>query len=207
MHILLYQEYGTSFPGCRYPAHNLWPLKLVTHLFKLASQHKPDKFTLRLHTSTPVTAITPSSSSSRDWSLSTPRGTVNCSYIIHATNAYASHLLPHMGGLAGIIPTRGHVMALRAAVPLSQLTNSSWWANQGFEYWFPRPVNAPDEKPLLIVGGGREAALPNFDHYEADDSIFREDVGKALRDFLPGLFPGKFEKGGEPEMKWVGGWF
>jgi hypothetical protein len=94
-------------------------------------------------------------------------------------------------------------MALRAAVPLAELTNSSWWANEGFEYWFPRPVNALDEKPLIILGGGREAALPNFDQYEADDSVFREDVGKVLQDFLPGLLPGKFEKGGEPEMKWV----
>ena len=201
-YLLSNQEYGTSFPGCRHPGHNLWPLKLVTQLFTLASQHKPDKFSLTLHTSTPVTAIS-ASSSARKWSLSTPRGTVNCTYVIHATNAYASHLLPHMRGIAGIIPTRGHVMALRAAAPLSEITNSSWWANEGFEYWFPRPVKAPDEKPLIILGGGREAALPNFDQFEADDSVFREDVGKVLRDFLPGLFPGKFEKGGAPEMKWV----
>ncbi|KAF8233887.1 FAD dependent oxidoreductase [Tricholoma matsutake] len=197
-------EYGTSFSGCRHPGHNLWPLKLVTQLFTLASQHNPDKFSLALHTSTAVTAVTPSSSSARRWSLSTPRGTVKCSYVIHATNAYASHLLPHMRGPTGIIPTRGHVMALRASAPLSQHTNSSWWANEGFEYWFPRPVNTPDEKPLIILGGGREAALPTFDHYEGDDSVFREDVGKVLRDFLPGLFPEKFDKGRASEMEWTG---
>lgn len=96
-------------------------------------------------------------------------------------------------------------MALRAPVPLPQLTDSSWWANEGFEYWFPRPVNSPNEKPLIVLGGGREAAVPTFDQYEADDSVFREDVGKVLRDFLPGLFPGKFEKGVIPEMEWVTG--
>lgn len=202
--LLAYQEYGTSFPGCRHQGHNLWPLKLVTHLFTLASRHNPDKFSLTLHTSTPVTAVNPSSSV-RPWSLSTPRGTVNCSYVVHATNAYASHLLPHMRGPAGIIPTRGHVMALRAPAPLLQLTNSSWWANEGFEYWFPRPVKTPNEKPLIILGGGREAAVPTFDQYEADDSVFREDVRKVLRGFLPGLFPGKFENGIVPEMEWVGG--
>jgi len=201
------QAYSTSFPGCRHPGHNLWPLKLVTHLFTLASQHNPDKFTLILHTSTPVTAIYPSSSSARPWSLATPRGTVNCSYVIHATNAYASQLLPHMRGPAGIIPTRGHVVTLRAPAPLPQLTNSSWWANEGFEYWFPRPVNTPNEKPLIILGGGREVTVPTFDQYEADDSVFREDVGTVLRDFLPGLFPGKFENSVVPEMEWVGGCF
>jgi hypothetical protein len=66
-------------------------------------------------------------------------------------------------------------------------------------------VDTPDEKPLIILGGGREAALPTFDQYEADDSVFRDDVRKVLRDFLPGLFPGKFEKEGAPEMEWVGG--
>ena len=33
-----------------------------------------------------------------------------------------------------------------------------------------------------------------------DDSVINEDVSKALRGFLPGIFEGKFEERREPEM-------
>ncbi|GLB41219.1 putative FAD dependent oxidoreductase [Lyophyllum shimeji] len=200
--------YGASYPAWRHPGHNVWPLKLVTHLYKLAQNLNPSKFQVNLHTNTPVTFISASTSKDHHWSLSTPRGDVQCSYVIHATNAYASHLLPHMHGPTGIIPTRGQVSAIRAAVPLSEMTSMSWEANQGFEYWFPRPINGSDhdtdDSPLVILGGGREAAGPDFETYVTDDSVVRRETGKVLRDFLPGMFPGKYEKGREPEMEWTG---
>lgn len=37
----------------------------------------------------------------------------------------------------------------------------------------------------------------------ADDSTVNEKVGKALRAFLPAVFPGIYEEGKEPEMEWV----
>lgn len=204
------QTYGTSYPATTYSGHNLWPLKLVTELYKLA-RRKSRAFSLDLHTNTPVTAISPiapSEADTRRWALSTPRGEIACSYVIHATNAYASHLLPHMHGPSGIIPTRGQVIALRANAPSLQITTSSWSGNEGFEYWFPRPVNRSDhagqqETPLVIIGGGREATGPEFEYYVTDDSVVQGKVGKVLRDFLPGVFPGKYEKGREPEMEWV----
>lgn len=42
-----------------------------------------------------------------------------------------------------------------------------------------------------------------FAHGEIDDSKSNEEVAQVLREFLPGLFPGKFERGMEPEMEWV----
>ncbi|KAF8066928.1 FAD dependent oxidoreductase [Lyophyllum atratum] len=202
--------HGASYPAWKHPlGHNLWPLKLVTHLYQLALKLNPHKFHLKLHTNTPVTSISPSlSHHRRRWSMSTPRGDVQCSYVIHATNAYASHLLPQMHGPDGIIPTRGQVTALRAAAPPSIITTASWGGNQGFEYWFPRPINGSDgdvgENPLVILGGGRDASGPDFETYVTDDSVLREEVGEVLRTFLPGVFPGKYEKGREPEMEWTG---
>lgn len=107
-----------------------------------------------------------------------------------------------MHGPEGIVPARGQVMALRANVASSELTKTSWWSNQGFEYWFPRPLKGTEEYPLVILGGGREIPS-NFEYYTADDSVIRPDVGKALRDFLPGIFPGRYEEAREPEMEWV----
>ncbi|KAG6815243.1 hypothetical protein H0H93_010465, partial [Arthromyces matolae] len=167
-------EYGATFPGVRFPGNNLWPLKLVTKLFKLTQKLDPTKFNLKLHTNTPVTSISPLSSSSpssnphrrRRWALTTPRGNVQCKYVVHATNAYASHLLPQFHGPNGIVPTRGQVMAMRADVPAVNITKTSWGGNQGFEYWFPRPVKNPEEdKPLVILGGGRDASGPDFESY------------------------------------------
>lgn len=160
-----------------------------------------------MHTNTPVTAITPipadSDASSRRWNLTTPRGPIACSYVLHATNAYASHLLPHMHGPSGIIPTRGQIIALRAAAPLADVTKSSWDGNDGFEYWFPRPLAGNETEPLVILGGGRESTRPKFELYTVDDASVNPVVGDTLRKFLPAAFPGKYEPGREPEMEWV----
>jgi glycine/D-amino acid oxidase-like deaminating enzyme len=225
------------------PGHNLWPSKLVTNLYRDAVG-QTDHIKLAMHTNTPVTAIThltdpsfdPSTSSLSDVSsdpprrhlIHTPRGDIKCASVVHATNAYASYLLPHMQGPNGIIPTRGQVVALRAAVTSAELTKRSWYGNEGFEYWFPRPLQTSyinpekedvevtgdglqtplvqdlEEHPVVILGGGREAEGPGYEYYNADDSTVGEKAGKVLRDFLPGLFPGKYEHGREPEMEWTG---
>lgn len=122
---------------------------------------------------------------------------IKADYVVHATNAYVSHLLPELAGF--VIPVRGQVMAVRSSVPRSKLWNNSWIANEGFEYFFPRP-SAPDEKPLVILGGGRESAS-KWETNNTDDSVYNEDVSKTLDSFLPAVFPDKFENG--HEMEWV----
>ncbi|KAF7985817.1 hypothetical protein HWV62_476 [Athelia sp. TMB] len=202
--------YGTPHPGFRFPGHNLWPLKLVTQLYLLAKSRTPD-FSLSIHTRTPVTSIFAADSTSnlefgRRYTLDTPRGLIKCSYIVHATNAHASHLLPQFTGPNGIIPTRGQAMALGAAVTREELGTSGWGGNEGFEYWFPMPasVDMPEANPITILGGGREVATPQFELYEEDDSSLNEDVSRALIDFLPNLFKGRYEKGRKPDMEWSG---
>jgi len=98
------------------------------------------------------------------------------------------------------------VIALRAAVGRDKLGMASWVANEILEYWFPMPAKydgGNDGNPLVILGGGSEATAPQFELYEEDDSVINEDVGRLLKDFLPNLFEGKYEKGREPEMEWV----
>ncbi|THH16847.1 hypothetical protein EW146_g3855 [Bondarzewia mesenterica] len=205
------ERYGTSYPAYKIAGHNLWPLKLATQLFNLAKNATPS-LSLHLHTRTPITSISPmisateSNSHPRRWSLHTARGSVSCSYIIHATNAYSSHLLPHLTGSEGIIPVRGQIIAVRSNTTADRLSDSGWTGNEGFEYWFPRPLKDVEKNrnPLVILGGGREYAKGGFEIHETDDSIVNEDVGRGLRSFLPSLFPGKFPVDGEPEMEWTG---
>lgn len=182
-------------------------MKLVTLLYRAAAASPA--ISLSLYTNTPVASIsrlagsTPDGTFPRRWSLATSRGTISCARVLHATNGYASHLLPHMAGPAGIVPTRSQVTALRASVPLEEITLSAWNANNGFEFWFPRPVQQGEALPLVIFGGGRETAVPRFEVDVADDGAVNPVVGKMLRTFLPAVFPGKYEEGREPEMEWV----
>jgi glycine/D-amino acid oxidase-like deaminating enzyme len=157
-------------------------------------------FSLSLHTHTPANDITDTKSDRHRWKVHTPRGIISTNYVIHATNAYASHLLPHLAGPNGIVPTRGQIIATRAATP--SLWKSAFSGNEGFEYWFPRPHKS-NEKPLVILGGGREVTKPKYELYETNDAELNPRVSDTLYKFLPAVFPGKFESEGKPEYEWV----
>ncbi|KAG9035035.1 hypothetical protein FRB95_012183 [Tulasnella sp. JGI-2019a] len=208
------ENYGTPYPAYRVPGYNLWPLKLVTKLYQLAqaksntSSSDPKNTgiaqpSLTLHTRTPVRGVLPASGSTRRWIIDTPRGMVSADYVVHATNAYASHLLPHLAGPSGIVPTRGQVIATKSAVPRQHLWNNSWHGNYGYEYWFARPCPAT-KRPLIILGGGREAVGSDFGYNIADDSSVNAKVSATLRSFLPAAFPGQFDDGTDPDMEWTG---
>ena len=140
------------------------------------------------------------------WQLETSRGPVTCTHVVHATNAYASSLLPQLSAerrTGIIVPTRGQAISIRAAVPARELTLSGFTADHGMEYWFVRPDSAPEERPLVIIGGARHAEGGSRGA-TTDDSVIDAAVGRRLREFLPEVFPGKFENGTEPEMEWVG---
>ncbi|KAK7050022.1 hypothetical protein VNI00_005454 [Paramarasmius palmivorus] len=190
--------YGAPYPGVTWVGNNIWPLKFATQLFYLARGRNPN-FELKLHTQTPVTAVEPLSDDR--WSLQTPRGSIACQYVVHATNAYAGHLVPHLNGEAGIIPTRGQVIAVRAKQSLS----TSWWKSWGGldMYWFPRPVQDQEQPPLVILGGGRMSAEPPYE-LTTDDSTTSPLVGRVLRAFLPKIFGGAFGSDSEVEMEWTG---
>jgi len=205
-------RYGTHFPAVRKPGNNVWPYKLFSKLYKLALSIAPKSLDITLHTSTPVLSITPNpapnsnnTSNSRRWNVHTPRGSLTCNYIIHATNGYASHLLPHLRGAQGIIPTRGQVIATKATAPARVLTDSAWVGNSALEYWFPlpTPTGSLEEQPIVVLGGAREIPA-NFELYQTDDSVIVDEIGKGLRKFLPRLFPGKFNEDQVPEKEWTG---
>ncbi|KAF5319723.1 hypothetical protein D9619_008820 [Psilocybe cf. subviscida] len=237
----LAKEYGVdanlNYTAVYFIGHNLWPCKLVTELFK-------DSNNIVLHTKTPVTAITPlvdglsashdqtplTTDETRDrWTLHTPRGTVACKYVVHATNAYASHLLPFLSGsnsnntnpalprgAHGIIPTRGQVGTVRAAVSAEELPWLNSWDGGagGWEYWFPRYQDTlkSQKNPLIVFGGARQHSGGTLETGMVDDSIVNPLVTAALRRFLPTVFPGQFgevpderEAEGDPwEMEWTG---
>ncbi|KAI0339724.1 hypothetical protein BDW22DRAFT_1361316 [Trametopsis cervina] len=148
------------------------------------------RFSLITHTYTPVQSISPlKSTSGRRWNVFTPSGNIACSYVIHATNAYVSHLLPHMHGPAGVIPGRGQVMGMRATCALqttrSGLTKASSTGSRG-------PSNARASgrwlsSVVVAKSGARSMSCTRL-------MIRRlEEIGRATRQFLPAVFPGRFD--------------
>ncbi|QRV99855.1 FAD-dependent oxidoreductase [Ceratobasidium sp. AG-Ba] len=68
---------------------------------------------------------------------------------------------------------------------------------------FARPPANEEDRALVILGGGRETAVPHHEFNVADDSTIHPVISATLRGFLPTLFPHDFEAG-EPEMEWTG---
>ncbi|CAE7057312.1 unnamed protein product [Rhizoctonia solani] len=215
------QRFRVELPAVYSPGHTLWPSKLVTKLYQSAkgdgtakswlnsatswfSQSAPSP-SLDLFTHAPVDTIEPiSQDPTYRWLVATQRGNIKARYVVHATNAYASHLLPQLAGpTKGIIPTRAQCMAARGSIEARKWPVVGWGGNEGYEYWFARPPEKADEKTLVILGGGRETAVPNHEYNVADDSSLNPVISQALRKFLPRLYPGDFEES-EPEMEWTG---
>ncbi|KDN49010.1 hypothetical protein RSAG8_02363, partial [Rhizoctonia solani AG-8 WAC10335] len=218
------QRFRVELPAVYSPGHTLWPLKLITKLYQHAkgddtarswlgsatswfSQSAPSSFSLDLFTHAPVNAVEPiSGDPTYRWSVVTQRGDIKARYVVHATNAYASHLLPQLTGPSkgiGIVPTRAQCMAARGSIEARKWPVVGWGGNEGYEYWFARPPEKADEKTLVILGGGRETAVPNHEYNIADDSSLNPVVSQSLRTFLPRLYPGDFEEN-ETEMEWTG---
>ncbi|EIW86226.1 DAO-domain-containing protein [Coniophora puteana RWD-64-598 SS2] len=93
------------------------PYRLVTGILARLLEDYPERFTLYAHT--PCTSISgPSSLSSSEsahrYTVHTPRGRISARHIVHATNAYASGLLPGFARTRAIRPLRETMSAQRA---------------------------------------------------------------------------------------------
>ncbi|KAI3586814.1 FAD dependent oxidoreductase, partial [Fusarium oxysporum f. sp. albedinis] len=144
-------EESLRVKGCygaiTFPAASLWPHKLA-----IAVLRKALDLGLSLHTNTPVTSVSPDTSG--PWKVSTPRGVVMANKVIHATNGYASYLLPELDGR--IIPLKGHVSAITpppAYMDQPLTTSFAFISNDNYDYLIQRPGS----EKYLIWGGGEVA--------------------------------------------------
>ncbi|KAJ3287261.1 hypothetical protein HK104_008704 [Borealophlyctis nickersoniae] len=195
---------GRQFVGAVHNAlgGHLWPAKLLYALTTLIL-----KSNVNLQTHTPVTNVI---SGPSNYLLHTPRGTLSCTYLIHATNAYASHLLPDLA--QAIIPVRGQVIAISPTPnafqhPISQRNQlkppTPHWdfgvsVNRGFEYMCQKPDGT------IVFGGGREAAEPRMEFGVADDSAVNEDIGRLLRRVVAEWFDGAVKEPVDVDIEWTG---
>ncbi|KAJ5583143.1 FAD dependent oxidoreductase [Penicillium sp. DV-2018c] len=192
------EKYGIhgSFGGALLPAGTVWPYRLVTKVFAALLEKFPNRLTIETHT--PVNSIehlvTHASpiANSYTYTLHTPRGPLRTRTVVHCTNGYSGHLLPHLRGL--IHPFKGTMTVQDAqnAVP-NQGSTISW----GFHY--PPSYNldtkrlgyglyylAQSAKTGYFYFGGENAPLEYS--VAGDDSFVAEDSVAHLVNTLPRFF-------------------
>ncbi|KAL2877900.1 hypothetical protein SGCOL_006850 [Colletotrichum sp. CLE4] len=160
----------SCFGAITFPASSLWPYKLAVAMIR-----KSLEVGLQLETNTPVLEVSQADGDSGSWTIITNRGNITANKVIHATNGYASHLLPELDGR--IIPLKGHVAAIApppAYVDLPLSTSFAFVSDDNYDYL----VQRPGSQKFLIWGGG-EGAHPNGPeggYGDCDDSFTVPEV-------------------------------
>ncbi|KAJ7159009.1 FAD dependent oxidoreductase [Mycena crocata] len=188
------------------------PYRLVTGILSsLVKQHA----NLRLFSFTPCTSIATSSSS---YLLSTPKGSIQCQHVVHATNAWASHLLP--GFEHKIVSIRGQMSAQRPGsglgsgsipkIPSTVAASSTNWQgsrtfvfypkdkDHAYEYLTqqPQPSTSPTSSTYPksqseFMFGGFLLSRPDVFLTQlgnSDDSQTIPEIGSLLSTELPSYF-------------------
>lgn len=172
-------------------AGQFWPRKAVLGIAKILLERG-----VHIRTKTSVTEIVREDPSS-SFVLHTGAGTVHCKRLVHATNGYASRLLPHLTG--AIVPVRGQVVA-------TSPINSFWIPhNIGFNDGHEYLIHRKDDKRIIFGGMRWRAETVGKEVGVSDDSVLDEHVSDGLRSELTDLFPGlKQETGYKIEQEWSG---
>jgi glycine/D-amino acid oxidase-like deaminating enzyme len=147
----------------------IWAAKLVFAIAEQAMQ-----LGVNIQTQTQVQSIENVNGTLK---LATNRGTIQADQVVHATNAWASHLLPFLNDI--IKPIRGQVLVTEPVQPMWDFCFST---NFDYEYCIQRP----DRR---IVLGGMRWRSPTMEENIDDDSEVNPFVSRGLRSFLPSHFP------------------
>ncbi|KZV92666.1 DAO-domain-containing protein [Exidia glandulosa HHB12029] len=138
--------------AAEYPAATLHPAKLCQ--FLISSNIKNG---LQLFTHAPALRVEPAADG--HWAITTPRGTVIARRVLHATNAFASHLLPELKGC--IIPNKSQCHALvpsRAYAGSNRLKTTQSYAYNGSHFFY-----SMQRKTDGIIVVGLSGFNPEFD--------------------------------------------
>lgn len=104
-------------------AGSMWPYKFVTQLFEKLVNEKG----LLLQTNTVVTSIT-DCDDDESATVTTSRGNIKAKHIIHASNAWVSHLVPELRPF--VSPVRANAGRWQPQSKVNQL-HKSWWIRYG----------------------------------------------------------------------------
>ncbi|OCH94234.1 FAD dependent oxidoreductase [Obba rivulosa] len=183
------------------PGGAIHPYRFVTGLLTKLLQRHPDGIHLATHT--PCTDIQPPSTSSPHYTLLTPRGAIRATHVVHATNGWASHLLPSFR--RKLVAFRGTMTAQRPGSGLAPCTRAGARsfvfhpAARGYDYLTQRPGPGPGAE--LMLGGAwaqaRDGGLPTIG--DADDAVLSFESTAYLAGVLPAYFGARWGREGAPQ--------
>lgn len=132
------------------------PYHLVTGILARLLRVYPSNFYLFSHT--PCTSISGPESAEGLYSLETPKGTIQTPHVVHATNAWASHLIPGMR--EKIIPARGVMTAQGPRPGLGEGSKkkrpTAWTGQRSFVFY---PSNSFDVYDYLTQQPAADSAV------------------------------------------------
>ncbi|KAF3911161.1 hypothetical protein AA313_de0208735 [Arthrobotrys entomopaga] len=122
------------------PAGALWPYRLCTSILsRLITQHSPN---LSIESYTPVENIS-YDATTEQYTVTTSRGNITTPTVIHATNAWVSHLVP--GLRSKVFPFQGQMSAQEAPEGVPGMGDQYSWSfihKAGFDYLTQRPTTS-----------------------------------------------------------------
>lgn len=152
---------------------------------------------VHLQTFTPVSNVT---KSGEQWRISTPRGDIHTETVIHASNGYASELVPEMKGR--IVPSRGLCCRIIPKKPTQWSTNSYMLRHNDweFDYLISR------EDGSIIVGGARRDSYKHLESWfdNSDDSTLIDSAKGYFENYMQRTFKGWEDSSASVDKIWTG---
>lgn len=178
---------------CTFRAGALSPYRLVTSIFAhLLALYAPGRLSLETHTPVLGIAYDKDGDPKYPYVVTTPRGMVRTSHVVHCTNGYAGHLVP---GLRGpMYPFRGAMTAQNLDGRLPNRGNTQSWSIHRLPSYDAQSGRcAPGTYYLqqnpssgyFYFGGGEATAANTVTH---DDSVVLEHSTACLQEELVKLF-------------------
>ncbi|KAM7219205.1 FAD dependent oxidoreductase domain containing protein [Rhypophila decipiens] len=189
-----------------YKAGALWPYRLITAIWKGLLADFPE--TLFIETSTAVDVILTEGSADYPYVISTSRGQIRAKHVVHATNGYATRLIPGLQGRAtGLLV---HMTSQSPGVNFPDLNGRRSWSimySTGFDYITQRPSENGVPGKVMLGGGfflspkhGTDM-MGAYDDSKVDSLTVAHNLGIMATVFEPN-WGGPVDK--EPNMVWSG---
>ncbi|KAM0274243.1 hypothetical protein ACHAQH_008041 [Verticillium albo-atrum] len=191
-----------------YRAGAIWAYRFVVSIWKRLLDEFPES--ISIETTTPVESISTNTDGSAEfpYTIHTPRGVVRVRHVVHATNAFASHLVPGLRNkITGI---RAHMSAQRPGEQFPDCRGDRSWGvvyGEAFDYVTQRPSSDGEAQGDLMLGGGFTRSLK-----QGVDQVGLYDDGAPIdaltMSHISGIFPAIFSPnwgtGASVEQAWSG---
>lgn len=164
---------------------------------------------LSIETNTPVVSVdTSTKHPGHPYLIRTQHGSVCARQVIHATNAFASHLVP--GLRSKITGIRAHMSAQQPGNKFPKTLGERSWSiiyGDGFDYVTQRPSRVGELQGDIMLGGGFKRSLKGgIDQVGLyDDSTPLDPLTLThISGILPSVFSPKWGSGAEVKKAWTG---